>query len=359
MINQKMRNQGLAGLVLMCSVAACDSGTGTTQISTGSVTEISLPETLRTAFALDPSELQLQVTVNDQATVLQPDADSIWRGVVDVPMNQSLRVAVEWGTDYGTSGYVKLAEQQRFVFVGADEASVLFDDTYDTAFDHDRDTLNNLSEIQQSRSPVDRLDVTINTDGTFATGGISFPSSGQCGQQIPIAVRTTIGADSDHEGWWCATVEQELLDADGNPQQIENLKIVVSVEDLQLYTDNSTADNLSHHDDSIEIFIDGDGNRSGSYDGINDFQFRFTQRGPYSPANMSGSIEYRTGGYTLTAVIPLQEVGIQNGFPFGLNVSVNDDDDGGNRDTKYDWIADEEEDISWFNTRGFGTSQVP
>ncbi len=348
-------------------VAACDSDTDVTQISTDSVTAVTLPQSLRTAFALDPDALQLQVTVNDEATILRADEDLIWRGVVDVPRNQSSRVVVEWGTDYGTSGYVKLAEQQRFVFVGNDETTLAFDNSYITDFDNDRDTRSNLSEIEQNRSPVNNLDVTINTDGTFATGGINFPPSAECGQQIPIAVLNS-GVDSDHQGWWCATLESDLIDADGNPQQIPNLKIIVSVEDQQLFTDNTSADNLSHQDDSIEIFIDGDDNKRGTYDGINDFQFRFTplgtglfsmERGPFTPANLNASVEYRNGGYTLTAIIPLREVGIQNRFPFGLNIEVNDDDDGGDRDAKYAWIADEGVDISWFNPGAFGTTQVP
>ena len=354
--------------VLIPFLAACNADSEVLQVNTASMTEIELPEVLRTVSGIDPTELQLQVSVNDVATDLARGDDDIWRGSVNVPVNQSSRVAVEWGTDHGTSGYLKLAEQQKSVFVRTDAASVAFDNDYVIAFDLDRDSRFNLTELEQNRSPVNLLDVTINVDGTFPTGGVMYPPSGICGQRIPIGVLTN-GTESDHQAWWCATLEDELIDADGNVQEIDNLRVVVSVRDEQIITDSDTnSENVSHQDDSVEIFIDGDGNRGASYDGSNDFQFRFAplgegvfsrERGPFLPANLNGSFEFTNEGYILTATIPLRETGIENGFPFGITIEVNDDDDGGLRDAKYAWIGTEGEDISWFNPTGFGVSQVP
>ena len=364
----KVVRRSISLYTLFPLLVACNSATDVTQLNTGSVTEMTLPQVLRGVAAIDPSGLQLQVSVNDVTTTLLREGDDIWRGSVEVPANQTSRVEIEWGTDYGNSGYVRLAAQQRFIFVGAEERTIIFDDGYSTSFDDDNDTRTNLSEIEQNRSPVDRKDVFIGANGTFAEG-ISYPSSGVCGHKIPINVLTR-GASTDPDIWWCAKLQPTLVDLDGNEQNIENLQLTVSVEDDIIFTDGSSvSEDQFYHDDSIEIYIDGDNNKRGPYDGLNDFQFRFVPigdgvfnvaRGPnsFSSSNLNGSFEYYNGGYILTATIPLQEVGIRKGFEFGINVEVSDDDDGGDRDAKYAWVAAEGVDDSWTNTRLFGTSQV-
>lgn len=74
---------------------------------------------------------------------------------------------------------------------------------------------------------------------------------------------------------------------------------------------------------------------------------------------MSGKITYFNGGYKLVATIPVAAVGITANSPFGINVEVNDDDDGGNRDYKYSWIGTENVDAAFLNPGAFGTSQIP
>lgn len=360
-------------LLAVCAVA-CDSSDKfageVAVVNYGAETEIALPAILRTVSALDPSALQLQVTVNNGPTSLEKGDDDIWRGTVNVPVNQSHEIAVQWGMDYGSSGYLKLAEQRRFVFVGTEETNVVFDGGYTTSFDNDGDGRTNLAEVEQSRSPVDRNDVYINAGGTFPQG-VSYPASGVCGQKNPINVLVR-GVESDPETdiWWCARLESTLIDSDGNQQNIENLQITVYVEDEILFVDGSSVSETQfYHDDSIEIFIDGDNNKRGPYDGINDFQFRYVPigegqfnmaRGPgsFSAANFTSRFDYFTGGYILTATIPLQEVGIRKSFEFGINVEVNDDDDGGDRDAKYSWVAAEGVDNAYSNTQLFGTGQV-
>lgn len=320
-----MAKRSVPMCVLVAILTACDAGTDAVHVSTTSMTEMALPDVLRTVAAIDPSGLQLQVTVDDVPTTLVSDENNIWRGSVQVPMNQTSRVTVEWGTDYGNSGYLKLAEQRRFVFVGDTERSIVFNNDYDVNFDTDRDTRNNLSEIEQNRSPVSLHDVYISETGTSAEG-ISYPQSGICGQKIPVGV-LTVGEDTDHEAWWCATLHSTLIDLDGNEQDIDNLRLTVRVEDQVLFNDGSVfSESQSYHDDSIEIYIDGDNNKRGEYDGINDFQFRFapigdgifdTARGPdaYSPPNLNGSFEYLNSGYILTATIRLEKWAFATDYP--------------------------------------------
>lgn len=343
-------------------------------ISNASVSEIALPDLLRTVNSVDPASFQLTTRVNGIATDLGRDSDDVWRGVVDVPRNQNSSIYLEWGVDYGDTGYLKLAARQQNVFVADDATSVTFGGNYDTEFDADNDSRSNLSELKQNRSPVRHFDAYIGETGTSTPGGIEYPLSSDCGRQIPISVATELPVSTEPgspgaglEAWWCAKLKSTLTDADGNIADIHNLEFTVNVLD-DIILDNGTGENsTTHFDDSIEIFIDGDDNKGGGYDGRNDFQFQFApfgdgvftkRRGPAVSDNVSASISYFSGGYRLVATIPLSDVGICGGFPFGLNVEVNDDDDGGNRDAKYAWVGTENIDNSWRNTSLFGTAQT-
>jgi len=366
----------LAGFVLQ-GLSGCDTRSDESKpaISTTSLTEIAVPEILRTVAALGADSLQLSVVVNGADTELERGDDDIWRGVVDVPRNDQAEVSVEWSTLYGTTN-LQLAEESRFRFVGNDETTVIFDGRYNTDFDNDFDELTNLQELSQNRSPVDRLDVFIDSNGAFFSG-LDLPSSGECGDRIPIEVVTASPLEGDvdapekeFQGWWCARLQSVLEDADGNEVAVDNIEITVNVNDELIYTDSNTSEFFAdHQDDSIEIFIDGNNSKLSAYDGQDDFQFRFAPLGDgivsrlrpagQVPENMSGIFTYFNGGYKLVATIPLAEVGITADSPFGINIEVNDDDNGGSRDYKYAWIGTENVDASFFNPSMFGTSQVP
>ncbi len=117
-------------------------------------------------------------------------------------------------------------------------------------------------------------------------------------------------------------------------------------------------------DDSIEIFVDADGSRGSSFDGRNDFHFIFRWRD--NQVNLSQSSPRRgdlgilqamnrhANGYTLEASIPWRTLGVipQNGSIIGLEVQVNDDDTGNDRDGKLAWFSKNDE--AWRNPQNFG-----
>ena len=117
-------------------------------------------------------------------------------------------------------------------------------------------------------------------------------------------------------------------------------------------------------DDSIEIFVDADGSRGNRFDGRNDFHFIFRWRD--HQVNLSQNSPRRTNlgilqamnrhanGYTLEASIPWRTLGVipQNGSIIGLEVQVNDDDTGNDRDGKLAWFSKNDE--AWRNPQNFG-----
>ena len=142
-----------------------------------------------------------------------------------------------------------------------------------------------------------------------------------------------------------------------------NLYLLVEITDDILINDSGTG---WYHDDTVEVFIDGDYSRSTTaYDGVNDFQLavRYADgnviiRGSNSapvPAGAQASLAPTTGGYVLEMLLPLAQIGVSpvDGTLLGLDVQVNDDDNGGDRDTKMAWWSTN--DNTWQYPSLFGT----
>jgi hypothetical protein len=126
------------------------------------------------------------------------------------------------------------------------------------------------------------------------------------------------------------------------------LYVLVEVTDDQLRNDSANP----WEDDSVELMLDGDFSRNGRYDGANDYQlifgvgdstFSVGTGGVTTPAIVGVQFATRavTGGWVLEASVPWTAIGtspILNGR-LGLDVAVNDDDDGGTRDHKRSFHA--------------------
>ncbi|MCF6189563.1 MAG: CBM9 family sugar-binding protein [Cocleimonas sp.] len=117
-------------------------------------------------------------------------------------------------------------------------------------------------------------------------------------------------------------------------------------------------------DDSIEIYIDADGSRGSKFDGKNDFHliYRWKDKSvnlsKNSPRKRNMGIQQtmtRTnGGYSLETAIPWTTLGVKPvaGKSIGIDVQVNDDDSGRDRDGKLAWHA--KSNNSWTNPKTFG-----
>lgn len=119
-------------------------------------------------------------------------------------------------------------------------------------------------------------------------------------------------------------------------------------------------------DDGVEVFIDADNSRSGSY-GSNDYQYFFGWDAA-SPVMGKGGEQQNDGtkfafaktakGYRLEVQFAWSTLGatVRPGASIGFDVQVNDDDGGGERDSKIAWNATEDD--AWQNTKAFGTAQL-
>jgi VCBS repeat-containing protein len=160
-------------------------------------------------------------------------------------------------------------------------------------------------------------------------------------------------SDSDLSGNWRAMWDSS------------NLYVYVSVLDD---TDVHDTANNPWDDDSVEIYIDADNSKGTSYDGVNDYQYGFERTdgtvytGYSSATNTSGiqfSMPTQSGGYVLEVSIPWStlDVWVSQGSLIGLDVHVNDDDDGGStRECKKAWFATADD--SWSDPSTFATAEL-
>jgi tetratricopeptide (TPR) repeat protein len=141
-----------------------------------------------------------------------------------------------------------------------------------------------------------------------------------------------------------------------------NLYLFVDVTDDILKNDSAEP----YNDDSVEVFIDAKNSKSPKY-GETDYAyiFRCDKANPEireNSHNRTEGVQCATetvdGGYRMEIKFPWSTLGTKPkaGAKIGLDVHVNDDDDGGDRDTKITWH--DKKDDAWQNPQSFGNAEL-
>jgi hypothetical protein len=141
-----------------------------------------------------------------------------------------------------------------------------------------------------------------------------------------------------------------------------NLYVLVNVNDDVLKNDSAEA----YQDDSVEVFIDAKNSKSSEY-GENDYQyiFRCDKANPgiqetkhNRTEGVQCAVDRAEGSYRMEIKFPWATLGTKPnaGTKIGLDVHVNDDDDGGDRDTKIAWH--DNKDNAWQNPQSFGNAEL-
>jgi hypothetical protein len=144
----------------------------------------------------------------------------------------------------------------------------------------------------------------------------------------------------------------------------ENLYMLVDVTDDSLENDSDS--DLWYQDDCVEVFIDGDNSKSDNYDSDDaQYHFDWNRTKPTMDRFEHGSlngVEFAMvttdKGYRTEIKFPWSTLGAKPsaGTKIGLDVHVNDDDDGDDRDSKLTWYG--KEDNAWQTPSAFGTAEL-
>ncbi len=141
-----------------------------------------------------------------------------------------------------------------------------------------------------------------------------------------------------------------------------NLYLLIDVSDDDLRRDSDDF----YQDDAVEIFLDPDNSKSDSY-GDNDFQYYFRwdksspSMGEFADKSNEGidfKMKTTDSGYVTEIKLPWALLKVQPGpgMTIGLDVHINDDDNGGDRDSKLAWCG--KEDNAWQNPGVLGNAQL-
>jgi len=134
-----------------------------------------------------------------------------------------------------------------------------------------------------------------------------------------------------------------------------NLYVAVKVIDANKFNDSPNP----WDDDAAEVYIDADNNGGTSY-GANDRQFvkGWNDAAIWEKNNKTTGVQHAwaniTNGYAIELLIPWSNIAITNpqlGFTIGFDVAVDDDDNGGARESQLMWAGDND---NWQYPRNFG-----
>jgi len=128
----------------------------------------------------------------------------------------------------------------------------------------------------------------------------------------------------------------------------------------------------AYRDDSIEIFLDGDNSKQSSFDGVDDYMMALRYddsmpvdwgiRGSRRDLQFTYATSqafHQTDDYAHYEIaIRMDSAGIYPGDLVGLEIQINEDDDGGDRDAKWSWAERTSEHRAWFDPSAFGTVKL-
>ncbi len=131
-----------------------------------------------------------------------------------------------------------------------------------------------------------------------------------------------------------------------------NIYVFIKVKDNKLSKKSSN----SYEQDSVEVFIDENNNKSTNYLD-DDAQYRLNYENEFSSRGNAAKIKSKAvvikDGYNVEVKIPLQFIKGSTGTKIGFDLQINDDSGSGQRDSISKWNDPTNE--SYRNTSGFGT----
>ncbi len=413
-------SKSLLAIVSPLLLASCsDSGTVTTLDANPSVS-IELPGFLRGSEAPDESLISPTIRLSNGANVnINQISEQSWTGTINVEAGRTYTATVSWVENFEGAD-LPLAQMTQALEI-ADDGSVVRGDAteYTTDFDTDSDGVSNLQERQAGTDPNSadgnsdtdpgdgdgtptEVPVTpdtptdpVNPDPTpdpipepeppVATADVVVPRIATGSAPDIDGDGVTINAAGELTGEWAAAIQSDnsgaalhinnlMIDidaeaADGTPYRRwaamhdgTYLYVMVTVDDNGDRNRDSGA--LIYHDDSLELFLDGDNSKAQSYD-ENDFhrilpvQLAGADKQSATSGDVAGNnssqatlgfsfatgpgigpdglrrANYEQDVYELR--IDIASAGIDLDAPFGFELQVNDDDGGGTRDSKWGW----------------------
>lgn len=388
-------SSGLTGCLLL--VSACSEPTSVTVDSgTGSLPQqgtftLSLPGHLSSVRAINLDALYAEVTIDGRLSTVKQGTPITT--TFSVTGGETLDLQVQWFEEQQNEAPLLLTSWSRSQRVTEDitinVASTDYTSTgaQGSVFDVDGDGFSNLEELRADSDPYNtastplvRPDVRIQwvnpvevpvIDGLYDSIWDRAQFSDVDGEQLSIdnlmINQGAVRPDGDTEFRWFAMHDDS------------NLYVFVLGEDVDTGTPirDSTA---IWQDDAVNLYIDGNNSKGSSYDGVDDWQlmvpllaspenpvgnstvFTFGENSATGAGFEFASCLCSSGQHTWEFKLPLSAFNIQKDVPFGFEVQIDEDNDGGARDARWGWFhpsrTNEDIDFTWTTPSYMGTAVV-
>jgi hypothetical protein len=318
--------------------------------------------------------------------------------VTQMPASASKMVLINAG------GAIRLASPMIIESLGGENRDVIQDNLNQLALACDKTTIEirtdeQLNSFTLNRKltgmpPLNQVFGPITQIAQAVKKAETWDSAKQLRQATPatiIQTATTPVIDGNEDDVWSAAPKYKIANVIYSPLSSpndlsadfralwdeNNLYLLVDVTDDVLVNDTSPDQKVTLQtgstavpwwfDDCVEVYIDADNSKSNQYDN-DDAQYHFDwdrthpTMGRHNEHGRMENIEFAMAttekGYRTEIKFPWATLGRKPsvGASIGLDVHVNDDDDGGERDSKI--TAFDKQDTAWNNPQAFGNAEL-
>lgn len=370
------------------SLVACSKSDRLIDLSSGAdnpasnAVSLSAPESILTMRSVNLDNLYAEVVINDQPPERFMQSTPVTSEIL-VARGDVLTIAVTW---------YEIPEQDAASTIVRDENLALAtwsmerqitehteiapsaDDYTSTGsdFDLDADGESNLSERRVGSDPYNRLETT-NTIPDVRINRIDPANEPTIDGQYDAIWNEATGSpqDQNEERFFVDNLIVDQMGAQPNREtgyfwfamhDDTNLYVTVFGKQVESSTSFRDSENV-RDDDSVNLFIDGDNSKASSYDSVDDRYFAIpllTDQGDLtenSTTVVKGTnstqlpeIEFDTclcseGWIRWEIKLPIEDLGIRIHRPFGFDVQLDVDNNGGPRDFRWAWYQDVQDDV--------------
>lgn len=394
----------IAAAAALLGLVACDSNEPTTAITVGTdVSTVSLqpPPKLLTK-AVSQNALSPTVMVNGQTVDMLPvgEPNPRWTGSIVVPPGTNTTLTILWTEAVGPIALPLASFTRELGVINSNSSATIGSDRYQfDIHDEDGDGFSNLNERINDTNFENALDPGAQTATVFINQidpnnapiiDGSWDTSIWPNAQFLDRNRERLGINNLMVDQGATQLDQEPTYRWGAMHDGTNLYLMMFTESVRVGQTPTSDSLMAYQDDAIDVFIDGDNSKADNYDGVNDFHMIIPifEKDTLIPNNsrslasrdenginalpIPAGVEYAAchcndssiGEFTLEMKIPLTEVGITVGQPFGIEIQYNDDKDGGERDAKWGWfhpsktLTGQDVDFTWQDPKFMGTAEL-
>lgn len=358
----------LAGILL--GVSACSDTQSTAPSANSDAFNkgviLPMPESFAGLRAVVLDNVFAVLTVNNQPPMIFNQSTQVATSF-QINQGETFNASIRWFETLPGSTDLLLASYSIEELV-TDSISLSVDaadyQTEGVIFDRDNDGFFNLEERRANSDPLDGNSVP-QTTPDVRIGSIS-PEDAPIIDGLYDSIYTEGAQFSDVEGNQLSInhlmIDQGAIREDLNTEfrwfaMHDNtyLYIFVLGEDVEIATPIRDSEAV-FQDDAIDIYLDADNSKGSAYDGINDRHILIpliANPGDTSTSNSTVAVAgpnsaslpdfdfatcvCRGGQNTWEVRIPMAEFGIARDRPFGIDVHLDEDNDGGARDAKWGW----------------------